>query len=247
LLLPGETVEEQVFYGAEEAVIDPTLCTGCGKCKETCRFGAIDSDFRVDPALCEGCGACTLVCSPGAVTLRAVHTGEITVVRTAHGTFAHAQLDPGAEGSGKLVTQVKKTLGKYEGEEGWALIDGAPGIGCVVISSITGADAVVAVCEPTPSGRTGLERVLDLSRHFGVPAYVCINKFDLNEKVTAQIEGFCARSGYPAIGRIPFEPAVVRALQEFKTPAEAGIGRVTDAIGDMWDALARDVGSAASQ
>ena len=83
-------------------------------------------------------------------------------------------------------------------------MDGSPGIGCVVIASITGADAVVAVCEPTRSGQSDLERVLQVAAHFGIPAYVCINKYDLNDEITGADRGISAgravsllSDGYP--------------------------------------------------
>lgn len=237
LILQGETVKKDDFYGADVAVIDPALCVRCGRCRETCRFDAISEDYQVQPMRCEGCGACTLVCPQKAISLETMKTGETYVSRTPQGTFSHALLDIGAEGSGKLVTEVKKNLPLFEKEEDWALVDGSPGIGCAVIASITGADAVVAVTEPTQTGKIDLERVLELARHFGISAFVCINKFDLNEEVTRQIEKYCAENGFPVIGRIPFEPAVVRALQALKTPVEAGIASVTAAIEEMWNVL----------
>ena len=39
--------------------------------------------------------------------------------------------------------------------------DGPPGIGCPVISSLSGADAALIIIEPTVSGIHDLERVLD--------------------------------------------------------------------------------------
>ena len=116
------------------------------------------------------------------------------------------------------MTEVKENLyGEIDGEE-WALVDGSPGIGCPVIASITGADAVVVVCEPTKSGQSDMERVLDVARHFGIPAYVCINKYDLNLRLTASIERYCESSKVPVIGKIAFEPEIVKALQSCRRP-----------------------------
>ena len=192
---------------------------------------------------CEGCGACVLVCPENAISLEPVKTGETYVDSTQRGKFSHALLDIGAEGSGKLVTEVKENLYAFVGGEKWAIVDGSPGIGCSVIASITGADAVVAVCEPTKSGRSDLERVLGVSRHFGIPAFVCINKYDLNPEVTLEIEEFCESNGFPVIGRIPFEPAIVKALQQLKTPVEAGIQSVTDEVENIWCNLVAKMGS----
>lgn len=237
LLLPGERLLEEDFSGASEAVIDPSACVQCGICRETCRFDAITGEFKVNSLRCEGCGACMLACPQGAIRLEAVKTGETYVDRTARGTFSHALLDISAEGSGKLVTQVRKNMTRYESGEPWALIDGAPGIGCIVIASITGADAVVAVCEPTLSGKSDLVRVLDVARHFGIPAFVCINKHDLNPGITGEIEQYCEKNGFPVIARLLFDPAVVHALRELKTPVEAGLTAFTREIESLWNRL----------
>jgi len=237
ILVKGEVLKKDSYFGAKEAVIDSELCAKCGLCRETCRFQAISEEFKIMPMKCEGCGACMLVCPQEAIRLEEVKTGETSVSGTSRGTFSHALLDIGAEGSGRLVTEVRKNINNYKKDEEWVLVDGSPGIGCVVIASITGTDAVVAVCEPTKSGQSDLERVLSVAKHFGIPAFVCINKYDLNTEVTSEIEDFCKGSGYPVIGKIPFDPSIVKALQEFKTPIEAGNHAVTNEITSIWAKL----------
>ncbi|HYE82223.1 MAG TPA: ATP-binding protein [Clostridia bacterium] len=234
ILLKGKVLKKDDYFGAKEAVIDQSVCISCGLCRETCRFEAISEDFKIMPVKCEGCGACTLVCPREAIRLEEVKTGETFVSSTPRGAFSHAQLDIGAEGSGKLVTEVRKNINDYKRNEQWVLIDGSPGIGCEVIASITGTDAVVAVCEPTKSGQSDLERVLGVAKHFGIPAFVCINKYDLNREVTSEIEEFCRSGGYPVIGKIPFDPSVVKALREFKTPVEADNHAITNEIRKVW-------------
>lgn len=242
ILLAGELLEKNDYYGAKEAVIDSTACVQCGRCRDVCRFGAISEDYTILPMKCEGCGACALVCPEEAIRLTEVKTGETYVTSTERGTFSHALLDIGAEGSGKLVTEVRKLVNKHQRNEEWLLVDGSPGIGCVIIASITGTDAVVVVSEPTKSGRSDLERVLGVAKHFRIPAFVCINKYDLNLEVTSEIERYCADHGYPVIGKIPFDPSIVKALREFKTPVEAGNERITTEIGELWKRLATEIG-----
>ncbi len=241
LLLSGERLQKEDFYGAEQAVIDKAKCLFCGRCIQACRYGAISDDIEILPAKCEGCGACALACPSGAISLTEVKTGETYVDTAERGMFSHALLDIGSEGSGKLVTEVKENLFKFFGGEEWALVDGSPGIGCPVISSITGADAVVVVCEPTVSGKSDLERVLGVARHFGIPAFVCINKYDLNLRLTASIESYCEKNKAPVIGKISFEPEIVKALQMLKTPVEAGIKNVAAEIERLWSRLAREL------
>ncbi len=236
ILLKGDVQKKDDFFGAKEAVIDPELCVKCGLCEETCRFDAIE-ECKVSVMKCEGCGACVLVCPQNAIKLEEVKTGETYVSKTNRGTFSNALLDIGAEGSGKLVTEVRKNVNNYKKKEEWVLIDGSPGIGCSVIASMTGADAVIAVSEPTKSGKSDLERVLGVARYFEIPAFVCINKYNLNLQVTKEIEAFCEQEGFPVIGKIPFDETVVRALREFKTPVEAGNSVVTQEIKNIWSRI----------
>ncbi len=243
LLLGGAELFRADYSGGKKAAIDPSVCIACGRCREVCRFNAIRPDSVVSSMSCEGCAACTVVCPVDAIILSDVKTGQTYVHETALGRFAHARLAIGADGSGKLVTQVRKNLSDFQQNEAYVLIDGSPGIGCSVISSITGTDAVVAVAEPTPTGRHDLDRVLSTAEHFKVPAYVCINKYDLNPAVSAQIESDCQNRDIQIIGKIPFEPMVVDALQKGLTPVEAKIQTVIKPIEQLWqhltDALAQ--------
>lgn len=242
LLIPGEVVRQHDYAGASVAWIDPERCISCGLCRQVCRFDAITDAFVVGPMACEGCAACQVVCPVHAIDLNPVKTGETYVSKTSRGTFAHARLAIGAEGSGKLVTEVRKNLFAEANDEAWVLIDGSPGIGCVVIASITGTDAVVAVAEPTPSGRHDLDRVLFVADHFHVPAFVCINKYDLNPEVTEAITRDCANRGVPVISRIPYDPAVVQALQQGMTPVEANLAPIVEPIRRIWQFLLETLG-----
>jgi MinD superfamily P-loop ATPase len=241
ILLDGKVRETIDYYGAKEAFINEKKCTECGICRETCHFDAISTDFAVSSLKCEGCGACTLVCPAEAITLKEVKTGETYISDTQYGTFSHALLDTGAEGSGKLVTQVRKNASRNKRDEEWLLIDGSPGTGCVVIASITGANAAVVVTEPTMSGVSDLKRILAVAKHFGIPGYVCINKYDLNEDITAEIEKFCNEENYSIIGMIPFEPGIVKALQEFKAPPQAGLDDISARIAELWENLKEEI------
>jgi len=228
LLLDPEIEQEGEFQGSKEAVKDDSKCIECGECRRVCRFHAIDEEFRIDPFLCEGCGACAYVCPTDAITLQPRISGRWYTAKSRLGPLASAELYPGEETSGKLVTVVKQRayqLGKdVEAER--LLIDGSPGIGCPVIASVSGATAVILVTEPSLSGLHDLERILKVARHFRIPAYLVINKFDLNEEVSARIERFAKREGLSLLGRIPYDPTVPRmmlagksAIEDPKSPA----------------------------
>ncbi|MCW3992004.1 MAG: ATP-binding protein [Candidatus Bathyarchaeota archaeon] len=213
LLLKPEVERTMEFRGLKLAVIDPALCTRCGLCEEKCRFSAIRG-FEVDPIQCEGCGVCVRVCPVEAVDFVDRVCGHAYISQTPYGPMSHARLRPGMENSGKLVTLVRqnaKMLAKDGGRD-LVIADGPPGIGCPVIASLSEVDSGVVVVEPTLSGIHDLKRALKLLDHFKVEPLVCVNKHDLNEVNTGEIQGFCAEEGIEVVGLIPFDPEVTRAM-----------------------------------
>jgi MinD superfamily P-loop ATPase len=214
LLLKPTIVKINDFYGSKLASIDRDKCIECGLCVEKCRFDAISSDFIVNPFLCEGCGVCGVVCPAHAISFSQRKAGEIYISNTKYGPMVHARLFPGEENSGKLVTMTRllASVVAQEQKKDLILIDGAPGIGCPVISSITNVDYALIVTEPTESGIHDLQRVLKLAKHFSVKPLVCINKYDLNRTNTARIEKYCEENNIPVLGKIPFDPLVVEAI-----------------------------------
>ncbi len=172
LIMDPEVVEKSDFFGPRLAEIDPGKCTECGACRERCRFLAVDERFRVVQDRCEGCGVCALVCPAGAVRLVERRSGVALASKSRFGPMAHAELEPGGEASGKLVSAVLQNARELAEREGRRLIlvDGPPGTGCPVIASLGGADLALLVTEPTPSGHHDLERVLGVCEHFRVSA-----------------------------------------------------------------------------
>jgi len=241
LALDSEVKQEKEFSGAKVAFVDKEKCNLCGKCKEVCRFQAIGdliiNNLRylgVTNLKCEGCGACVYICPTQAIELMEEVTGKTFNSHTPQGKFSHALLDIGAEGSGKLVTEVRKNALALKDEEELMIIDGSPGIGCSVIASITGCNGVLAICEPTQSGLHDLERVIELAQHFSIPVFLAVNKYDLNEEITKQIESFAVKNDIRILGRIPFDPLVVKALQNGKPLVSYDDSPAAMIIKDMW-------------
>nr|HPK00604.1 (4Fe-4S)-binding protein [Candidatus Hydrogenedentota bacterium] len=139
--------------------------------------------------------------------------GEWFVSETRCGPMVHARLGAGEENSGKLVNIVRTEARRIARQRGLetVLVDGSPGIGCPVIASITGANLVLVVTEPTLSGQHDLERVTQLPRHFGIRTLVCINKWDLNPEVAEAIEAQATESGLRIAGRIRYDRGVTQA------------------------------------
>jgi len=147
-----------------KAKIDQSKCTKCGKCKDICRFFAVeenDNEFIINPFLCEGCGACQLVCPVDAIEIKPVKNGELREKKTEYGFhLISGQLYPGESGSGKIVEELREKSKQYDHDV--MILDSAAGIGCPVIASIRGCDYAVLVTEPTPSGFSDLKRILGI-------------------------------------------------------------------------------------
>ncbi len=243
LLLDPKITSEGNFQGIKLAVKDDEKCTSCGKCREVCRFQAIDENFTIDSYMCEGCGACAYVCPVDAITLLLVDCGRWYTAQSRLGPLASAELYPGEETSGKLVSLVKEKaagLAKETKVEA-LLIDGAPGIGCPVIASVRGVSAVILVTEPSLSGLHDLKRILGVVRHFGIPAYLVINKADINEKVSEKIEAFAAQEQLPVLGRIPHDRKVTEmmvvgksAVEDAESPAGAAMSVVFERFTEVF-------------
>ena len=243
LLLHPEIIKKEEFKGLKVAVMDKTLCTECGICEETCRFNAIalteELGYAVNPARCEGCGACVFSCPQEALTLKERVSGYAFVSKTNYGPMAHAELNIAEEASGKLVTVVRnhaQQVAEKEQRE-LILIDGAPGIGCPVIASLTGVDLALVVTEPTMSGLHDLERILDVARHFGIDSIVCINKYDINEENSRRITEFCRQRGIEVVGNIPYDSVVTEAMVAGKPVVEFSKGKVSDEIKKVWGCI----------
>lgn len=215
-LVTAQTGNPEVtqFLGGEKAEIDPCKCTGCGLCQSHCRFDAIrekDGTYVINEYACEGCGVCEYVCSQGAVKLVKDVAGRKELYRS-DSVFSTATLKMGRGNSGKLVTEVKMAMQKYAPETELAIIDGSPGIGCPVIASVSGADLVLVVAEPSLSGFSDLERLVKTAEMLRTKLAVCVNKWDVSPEHTEKIQLFCAERKIPFAGKIPYDKKASEAI-----------------------------------
>lgn len=246
LILAPRVLERHAFHAGHEAFIRPEDCIGCGVCLAYCRFEAVrrngqsagEAQFIIDPIACEGCGVCVRLCPAQAIDFPERLCGEWMISETRHGPLVHARLGIAAENSGKLVSTVRQEARRIANEENRSLIlvDGPPGIGCSVIASLTGAAQALVVTEPTVSGEHDLERILTLTRHFDMPAAVCVNKWDLNPTMTERIEDKARSWDARTIGRIRYDTAVTQAQLHAKAVVETDAPSARD-IRQLWKNL----------
>ena len=243
LLLKLDIQQEHEFWSGQVAAIDEEKCTQCGLCQDVCRFTAIN-DYQVDPVACEGCGFCFHICPTQAICMKDNLSGHWFISSTNYGPLVHSRLGIAQQNSGKLVALVRQQARQLAEREGLSYIisDGPPGIGCPVISSLSGASLALLVTEPTLSGKHDLERVLGVCHHFRVPALVCINKYDINEENTAEIESHCLEQGVEVASLIPFDNVVTEALVRKLPVVEYSQGRVTREIELLWHNISRALG-----
>lgn len=230
LVLKPVELEKHDFIGGSVAEIDGQLCQLCGNCEQACRFDAVVSPvisaqpvlnagkatntYWVDPIACEGCASCVYQCPEDAIRMKPQIAGQWYLSDTPYGPLYHANLYPGQENSGKLVTLVKQQarLMALDTNYPLVLVDGPPGIGCPVISAAAGADLLLIVAEPTVSGIHDLERILQTAAYFELAVVVCINKADIYPDGTSQIETYCLDAQIEIAGKIPYDDAVMLAM-----------------------------------
>ncbi|MCD6366862.1 MAG: ATP-binding protein [Bacteroidales bacterium] len=242
LLKPDFAVSED-FYSGELAVIDEAACTNCGICKDICRFDAIpvvDGQHTIDAIACEGCAYCSHICPVDAITMEELNVGKWYASTTKIGnTLVHARLGIGQDNSGKLVAKVKNEAKRIAEEKKtpFVLVDGSPGIGCPVMSSVTGADFVVLVTEPTVSGLHDLERVYQVVKKFRIPAGCIINKYDLNLQKTREIKAFMEREGLYHLADLPYDESFTDAMTVGKTIVEYKPNKIADLLKEAWEKI----------
>lgn len=246
LVLNPRIEHREDFSGSKKARILESECVACNRCIEECRFDAIHYPVlnngeiadtpQINPIFCEGCGVCMRVCPAEAISFEPAVNGELYISSTNHGPMVHARLGMAEGNSGKLVAQIRQEARSIAEREGldYIIIDGSPGIGCPVIASITGADLVLVVTEPTLSGRHDLLRVSELTAHFRIPTIVCVNKWDLNPEIAEQIEAEAKECGIKAAGRVRYDNAITKAQIMRTSVVEYTGGAVSEDIRQVW-------------
>jgi len=243
LLLKPDFAEGEDFYSGEIAVINQDECLKCGKCSDICRYKAIpfeEDEYRINSLNCEGCGYCARICPVNAIIMEENNVGKWykSVLKTG-GKMIHAKMGIGAENSGKLVAKVKNEAKKYarENNKDIVLVDGSPGIGCPVISSLTGADYVVLVTEPTVSGLHDLKRVYEIVEKFGIRAGCIINKADLNLEKTKELKVFLAEKQIDYIADVPYDETFTEAMVQGVTIVEFADSKIKKILEESWEKI----------
>jgi MinD superfamily P-loop ATPase len=249
LILDHKVKQTAEFKGGYRASIDNELCTGCGICFDYCRFDAIKSTvnetygwidkFRIEPLSCEGCGICVEFCPENAIDFNEIVSGQWFVSDTKYGPLVHARLGIAQANSGKLVSLLRTTAREMaeENKLDMVIIDGPPGIGCPVIASVTGTSYVLIITQPSLSAFHDMKRVVQLIEHFNISCGICINMFDINQKITAELEEFARQKNIKVLGKIPYDTDVTKAQVAGTTVVEYCESNLSENIKLLWQIL----------
>ncbi len=200
--------------------IEADKCTFCGKCKTACAFNAIvmlppAKFIEVSGDMCHGCGACRHVCPEGAIIEKEMSVGEIT-------HFNYYVKDEFIEGRMKvgsaLQTRVIRETINHAQQKGLILYDSPPGTSCPVVATISKADYVIMVTEPTPFGLHDLKLMTDTVNQLGKKHSIIVNKSGLNYR---PLYDYIRQNNIPLIGEIPFRKELAGAYSRGEIVAES--------------------------
>jgi MinD superfamily P-loop ATPase len=243
LLFNPSSEEEEVYIAGHKAVIDYDICTDCHVCKDYCRFDAISAvngRVVISETSCDGCFLCSRVCPENAIRMVPNDRSRMYSGSFRYGRMVYGRLAPGEENSGKLVNMVRdkaRELAERFSTD-TIILDGPPGIGCPVISTITGAHKVVIVTEPTISGLSDLKRAFEVVSRFSIMPSVIINKADLNSTVSGSIRSWCEKKGINVAGELAFERRIVEAMVQGRSIMEYDPDlEISRTLRRIWDTI----------
>ena len=185
-------------------VINTDKCTYCGKCAEYCAYQSIfivpqQKVIKVIEDLCHGCGACSVACEFDAISEKDVSLGKVNhyeISPTAN--IVEARVRVGVYSS---VPVISKAI-KIAGFNNLVLMDSPPGTSCPFIETVSHADFVLLITEPTPFGVSDLKQSVETLRTMNKKCGVIINRAGLgDDKVYEYLE----QEHIPLLMEIPFD------------------------------------------
>lgn len=211
LLNAGKVDEEDSFIPFFEFNSDK--CTGCGKCKDVCRFNCIAivrGKAMLFPDLCHGCAGCYLACKFDAVKEIKRKNGVIRIYEDRNFKLISGKLNVGEAMAAPLVKNVKNMS-----QSEIVVIDSPPGASCSMVSAVMDSDYVVMVTEPTPFGLNDLVLAIDVLDELGLSYGVVINRNGIGDD---RVEKYCAEKNVEILGKIDNDLAIAQCYSRGLTP-----------------------------
>jgi MinD superfamily P-loop ATPase len=205
-LFLGKELEEVEPVNLTVPLIDKAKCTNCGKCAEFCRYNALVTIKQATlffPEMCHGCGGCTLVCPENAISEVPRPIGKIYHADVAGMDFWSGLLNIGEP----MATPVIKRLKYHVAASRTVILDSPPGTACPVIETMSDADFVILVTEPTPFGLHDLKLAVEVVRLLGIPFGVIVNRMGSGDD---RVQRHCGEEGIEVLMEIPQDQGIAR-------------------------------------
>ena len=132
---------------------------------------------------------------------------ELGIIEKGHKNgveFVHGKLRVGEAMSPPLIKKVRE----YTRPDSLTIVDAPPGTSCPVIASMTGADFVLLVTEPTPFGLHDLKLAVGAVKILGIPSGLVINRSDMGDD---QVRVYAEQEGLPILMEIPYDRRIAEA------------------------------------
>ena len=199
-----KTSEKEVYQLISE--INTDACTFCRKCAEYCEFNAIvvipPLQFaEINPDLCHSCGACSVACKDNAITEKKLSIGTIRYFKNGGaGILVEGRLRIGSAMQTMLIKEVKKELAPDTAD--LVIFDAPPGTSCSVVATVSDAEYIILVSEPTPFGLHDLKLMVELLKDIKKPFGLVVNKAGLGNR---DIYKYIDNENIELLGEIPFD------------------------------------------
>jgi MinD superfamily P-loop ATPase len=186
-------------------------CTQCAQCVEVCNYNAlihIANEILVFPNLCHSCYACSELCPTQALPMEPQKMGELTHWRSDWIDGVEGRLNIGEEQAVSLISQTKKYVEKYFGDDTIKIYDAPPGTSCPMVEAIKDVAFVILITEPTPFGLHDLKLAVETVRAVGKAFGVVINQHGIGNDAVLD---YCRTEAIDIIAKIPHDRAVAMA------------------------------------
>jgi len=189
-------------------VINSDICTFCGKCYEYCNYNAIfilpqKKIINVIEDLCHGCGACSVACKFEAISEKPVSLGHVSLYSTNKlPDLIEARMNIGVMSP---VPVIKSAIKQIDDQTDIVILDSPPGTSCPFIQTVSSADYVLLVTEPTPFGLSDLKQSVETLRTMDKPLGVIINRAGLGDN---KVQDYLGQENIPLLLEIPFDKKI---------------------------------------
>lgn len=195
-------------------VIDESKCLFCKKCVNYCEFNAVSvipsaKYAKINSDLCHSCGACLVACKFDAITEYPMSIGEVNYFNSNNNdNIAEGRLDIGSAMQTMLIKELKKNTSK---DVDLIIYDAPPGTSCPVVETVSDANYIILVTEPTPFGLHDLKLTVDLLKDIDKPFGVIVNKAGLGN---SDVYDYLESNNIELLGKIPFSREYAKMYAE---------------------------------